>query len=109
MWVDGQGVLHTVALPDPTDVMTGEFRRGLDALLAAERERLSGIVEEVQIRLLKMDWSHMSRSDSDVESTPPQALLHGAVHTSGDISDAIERVQERWRLDVALALEDYID
>lgn len=109
MWVDGQGVLHTVALPDPTDVMTDEFRRGLDSLLAAERARLSDIVEEAQMRLLEMEWSHMGRSESDVESTPPRDLLHGAVHTSDDVSDAIEGVPERWRLDVALALEDYID
>ncbi|NPD05998.1 hypothetical protein HN031_15050 [Nocardioides sp. zg-1308] len=108
MWVDSNGVLHTVGLPDPADVMTGEFRRGVDALLAAERERLSDMVDEVQTRLLEMDWSHL-RSECDVESTPPPNLLHGAVQTSDDVSDAIERVQERWRLDVALALEDYID
>lgn len=109
MWVDGKGVLHTVALPDPTDVMTGEFRRGLDSLLAAERERLSDIVEDVQARLLEMDWSHVNRSESGIEATPPRDLLRGAVRTFDDVSDAIERVQERWRLDVALALEDYID
>lgn len=109
MWVDGKGVLHTVALPDPTDVMTGEFCRGLDSLLVAERERLRGIIEDVQARLLEMDWSHMNRSEVDVDSTPPRELLHGAVQTSDDVSDAIERVPERWRLDVALALEDYID
>ncbi|MDZ5662305.1 hypothetical protein SFC79_11055 [Nocardioides sp. S-58] len=55
MWVDSNGVLHTVGLPDPADVMTGEFRRGVDALLAAERERLSDMVDEVQTRLLEMD------------------------------------------------------
>lgn len=109
MWVDGKGVLHTVALPDPTDVMAGEFCRGLDSLLVDEREHLRDIVEDVQTRLLEMDWSHMNRSEFDVESTPPRDLLHGAVQTSVDVSDAIERVQERWRLDVALALEDYID
>lgn len=109
MWVDGQGVLHSVALPDPTDVMTGDFLRGLDALLAAERERLSDIVEDAQMRLLAMDWSRVGSSESDVELAPPRDLLNGAVRTPDDVSDAIGRVPERWRLDAVLALGDYID
>lgn len=66
MWLDGERVLHTVALPDPTERMTGELCRGL------------------------------------VPCSSPSA-------SACDVSDAIEWVLERWRLDVTLALEGYID
>lgn len=109
MWVDDDNVLHTVALPTPTDVMTDGFRRGMDSLIFRDRERLRDLVDDAQDRLLKADWSHLERSESFIGVPPPVDLLDGPARTTSDVALALASVDERWRLDVALALEDYLD
>jgi len=89
--------------------MAHEFREGLDSLVLGEHKGLQDLVEEAELRLLRADWSHLTRSDAYVEMTPPADLLQGAVKTLRNLVDAIERVDERWRLDAVLAIEDYID
>jgi len=89
--------------------MSVEFRRTLDLLLVVERSRLRDLVEAAQGLLLEMDWSHLNRSEDYVRTAPPKGLLQGTVATPEDVVDAIRSVPERWRLDVAVALEDYID
>jgi len=43
--VDEEGVDHTVALLDPTRVMTADFQVSLDALVAGDRHALRVIVQ----------------------------------------------------------------
>jgi hypothetical protein len=40
---------------------------------------------------------------------PPRKILRGSVEDMADLMAALERVDQRWRLDAILALQDYID
>lgn len=59
--IDDDGVLRTVALPDPTDVMTEQFRVGLDSIIAIHRDPLRELVESALMRVYQRDWSHQRR------------------------------------------------
>ena len=109
MWIDEAAVAHTVALPNPTDVMSSEFREGLDALAPADREALRDEVERWEKGLYAAGWQGFTMSADLVGAAPPKALLHGRVRTVGDVEAAVERVGRQWRLDVLMALGDYLD
>jgi hypothetical protein len=110
VWIDDEGVLHTVALRDPTDVMTDEFRAGLDAIAASHRAALRGIVERAENRVYDADWFPL-KTDQEVHiaAAPPVGLLQGRVVKPEDVTKAIDQVDARWRLDAIMALDDYLD
>ena len=102
-------VAHTVALPNPTDVMSTEFREGLDRLSPSDREALQDEVERWEEGLLSAGRHGFTGSADLVEVVPPTALLQGSVWTVQDVEAAVERVEPQWRLDALLALGDYLD
>lgn len=109
MWIDVAGVAHTVALPNPTDVMSSEFREALDALPAVEREALRDEVERWEEERYRAGWQGFAVSSDLVGAAPPMALLEGRVQAVVDVEAAVERVAPQWRLDVLMALGDYLD
>lgn len=109
MWIDDAGVAHTVALPNPTDVMSSEFREALDALAPGDREALGDEVQRWEERLYAAGWQGFAMSSELEGAGPPTALLEGRVQTVGDVEAAVERVDQQWRLDVLVALADYLD
>jgi hypothetical protein len=109
VWVDEEGVGHTVALPDPTKVMSADFQAGLDVLVGRERDALRSIVEHAEKRAYEADWSDLVGSEVHVEAPAPADLLHGHPTTPDHVAHAIDQVVPRWRLDVILALDDYVD
>jgi hypothetical protein len=109
MWIDDDGVTHTVALPDPTRVMSDDFRASLDALVAGDRDALRVIVEHAEMRAHEADWSDLVGSEIHVAAPAPVDLLQGRLATPDDVAHAIDQVVPRWRLDVILALDDYLD
>ena len=108
MWIDDDRVLHTVALPDPTYLMTDEFRDGLGSIPPAQRGALQELVEGALMCVYETDWSDLPRSAADVGTVPPPSLLTGKVMTPEDVARAIDSVEPRWRLDAITALDDYI-
>lgn len=50
MWVGDQGVCHTVALPDPTELMSDTFRQSLDQLMVRDQKDLDEVIEIDWIR-----------------------------------------------------------
>lgn len=108
MWVDDGGVAHTVALPDPTDVMADDFRADFDALALSDLEALQLVIGRAEEQAYESGWFELSASEEYVGSTPPVALLRGRVLSAGDVASAIEQTDLRWRLDVIMALDDYI-
>lgn len=112
MWVDVDGVAHTVALPDPTGLMTTDFELSLDALLAVDRAAVLRIVEQEEDRFFEEDL--LGLADPAKESvferqTPPMALLAGPVNTSEALRSAVRQVEWRWRLDAISAISHYVD
>lgn len=108
MWIDDDGNLHTVALPDPTDVMSDDFRAGLDAVSRSDADSLREVVEHAEEQVYEADWHGLNTSEELVGTPPPVDLLRGDVSTAKDVADAIEQTDLRWRLDVILALDDYL-
>lgn len=109
MWIDDEGVAHSVALPDPAHVMTGNFRSSLDTIAAADGDALRSIVKRAEARAYGADWSDLDRSKLHVGAPPPAELLQGRVTSPEDVDRAIFKVAPRWRLDAILALDDYLD
>lgn len=44
MWVDAEGVSHTVALPDPAELMSDAFRLCLDRLAGERTKEVLGVM-----------------------------------------------------------------
>lgn len=110
MWIDVKGVCHTVALPDPAELMSDEFRHGLDRLISERGEEISDLVSTEEERFYR---EHAAGPVSGPEEsgfeglTPPLGLLRGSVTTVEELSARIGAVEHRWRLDVLVALDEY--
>lgn len=112
MWIDEDGVAHTVAIPEPADLMSDDFRRDLDSLVAGRRSEVEHVLEAAQTGIFEQDLPAVVGLDGDIEfeGTPaPPELLIGELVTVHDLASALERTDLRWRLDAVLAIEDYID
>ena len=81
MWIDDVGVLHTVALADPTELMTSEFRDGLAVIIAERRTDLRAILELAEERAYDSDWPNLPKANAYIAATPPIGLLHGDIVT----------------------------
>jgi hypothetical protein len=109
MWVTADGVAHTVALPSPSELLTER------ALVAFENLR-KGLGDEPLEELLEDEESAIFEDtltqDTDgrfVGLTPPRAILDGDLSTADLLVATVRAVDQRWRLDVVLALQDLID
>lgn len=112
MWTDDEGIPHTVALPDPAEVMSDDFRSGLDALVASHLSEVEDILEVAEAQIFEGDLSALFAPGRDTRfngAAPPTGLLEGPLSTINDLQDALARVDLRWRLDAVLAVNDYID
>jgi hypothetical protein len=111
VWVDDQGVCHTVALPDPTKLMSLAFRRSLDQLLARGQEAVATAIEAEEI-LFYEEWERSPSQEFNeakfVSVAPPVALMIGPVGTITELRGLLCEVNLRWRLDALAALDDYL-
>lgn len=108
MWIDADGVVHTVALPDPTDVMTDRFRTSLDQLISQDSDAVAELIAEEQDRFFDGEAVTTDGEDEYASAAPPVGLLDKLVRTTEELRSTIADVDIRWRLDVLLALEDYV-
>lgn len=108
MWIDADGVVHTVALPDPTDVMTDRFRSSLDQLVSQNSNAVAESIDEEHDRLFAGELGASDGEDEYSGVAPPLGPLDKPVRSTEELSSTIASVDRRWRLDVLLALEDYV-
>jgi hypothetical protein len=108
MWVDSEGVAHTVALPEPAQVMTSQFRIGLDALVARDRAAVEHVLSQAERGIFEALASGES-SDWPVEQPAPDGLLDQTVQVAMQLAVALAEVEICWRLDAVMAVEDYLD
>ena len=106
MWIDSKGVCHTIALPDPTALMTPAFRESFDALLTTDSEAVEALIDDES--WFVPDFRETGPQAEFVNRTPPTGLLSAAVASVDDLAATIRSVHVQWRLDVVLALEDYL-
>lgn len=112
MWLEGDGVAHTIALPRPKQLMTKRFRADLDALLQGESRRVRAILrgeEDVICDGLQVESADLRAQRPYIDQTPPVRILRGALERPEDVCAAIGHVEAPWRLDCVIALRDYVD
>ena len=95
MWRTRDGVMHTVALPEPRDVFQFEV-----------------MVESVQDDLVS-HWDGVPLDEDGERAFFAQAVPVGtfdsAVTDEESLAEALRRIEPRWRLDVTSAVEDLAD
>lgn len=107
MWIDDEGVVHTVALPDPTDVKSDGFRSSLDQLISQDSESVAEMIATEQDRFFDGEAGTPDGNEY-AGVTPPLGLLDKPVRTPEELRSTLAAVDMRWRLDVLMALEDYV-
>lgn len=109
MWVTPDGVQHTLALPEPVDVLSA---RGLETfavlVAAADRDDLELWIDDRLIAL------HDASFEPDPEGlfferVPAAGLLDGDLSTLDGLAAALDAVDPRWQVDLLLALHDVLD
>lgn len=111
MWVDYDGVAHTVALPRPKQLMTKSFRVSLEVLVQSDPDAVQAALEIAEEQVFEVE---PAAAAPEVEARfvglpPPRKILRGSVEDVSGLVAALDRVDQRWRLDAILALHDYID
>lgn len=112
MWVDDRGVFHTVALPEPTDLMALDFRDSFAVLVANDVAAVEAVVTDEADRFYKEARGYLLGTNVEFdycELIPPRDLVRGNVHDLSHLRRQIREVEWRWRLDVLTAIEDYVD
>lgn len=61
------------------------------------------------MRAYESDWSDLVGSELHVDAPAPPDLLQGQVASPDDVALATDQVWPGWRLDVIMALDDYLD
>jgi len=109
MWVAEDGVQRTIALPDPSDVLSEEGLSTFAVLVsAADRDELELWIDD---RLLALHDATF-KPDPDgvfVERVPAAGMLDGDLSTYEGLGAALDDVDPRWQVDLLLALHDLID
>ena len=110
MWVDDDGVAHTVALPKPKQLMTKSFRGSLEPVVQSDPESVEAALETAEEQMFEVKpAAAVPAVEARFEGLPPpRKILRGSVEDVADLLATLERVDPRWKLDAILALQDYI-
>lgn len=106
MWVTADGIIHSVALPEPERVLGPVAARSWAELSAGTPvEPLSDLLESHEGEIFELELS----PDTDAEffeEIPPAGIFDMEFASLDELSDAIRSVDTRWRIDVVSALTD---
>jgi hypothetical protein len=94
MWVDVEGVCHTVALPDPTELMSDGFRESLDRLIGEQAEEVSDLLsaEEDQFYQEQLAGLPIDVQEHSFEGmSPPSGLLAASACQHGSLTTLTSR------------------
>jgi hypothetical protein len=109
MWITEDGVQHSIALPDPAELLT-DLALETFARLVADRgaERLSLDVDD---RLLALhDAGFPPDPDGHfVERVPDVGMLDGDLSTLEGLDRALAPIDPRWQVDLLFALQGLAD
>lgn len=110
MWRDGEGRLHTLALPDPVRAFQDDVG-DLLTIDAATRAALDEVLEDAEDEVVDY-WREVpvdaAAEDPFVnESAPP--VVRPLSLSPSEVAVWLGQIDLRWRLDVILALQDFLD
>lgn len=109
MWVTADGVQHSIALPDPSEVLGAQGLASFAALVAAaDRDELELWIDD---RLLALHDATFEPDTEGVffERTPDIGILDGDLSTYDGLAAALDAIDPRWQVDLLLALHDLLD
>ena len=113
MWRTEDGRLHTVALPDPTQVFIRDALAGAEAVLRdLGPDEAREFAEELQDEAsLAVDVVPLDQDEERqfADAAPPLELVSEVAEDEEHLRRLVSEIDRRWRLDVAFALEDLID
>ena len=110
MWVTEDGVMHTVALPDPTTAMTETFVDSLDSLGPDARISLLDALEGEQENLSDQTFTGVvpSAPTNPDDDAIPVGYLDGHFSSPSHVMSYLKGLDPQWRLDAYLAVEEYL-
>lgn len=111
VWVDDQGVCHTVALPEPADLMSDIFLQSLNQLVARGQEDVAEAMFNDQLRFCEERTKLLVPDSNEAEFvglSPPVDLLAAPFETLAELRRLLYEIDDRWRLDALAAIEDYL-
>lgn len=109
MWVTPDGVQRTIALPDPSDVLSAQGLATFAALVAGtDRDDLELWIDD---RLLALHDASFEPDPEGVffERVPAAGMLDGDLSTLDGLGAALDAIDPRWQVDLLLALHDLLD
>lgn len=113
MWMDAEGVAHTVALPDPRPAFSDDLMGALVIAATTDSAPLAALVDDL-----------LERVEADLKDSPRDERLVGVALPDGTITDVTEpppddvvarlrdalvAVPAHFLLDALLATEDLLD
>lgn len=109
MWLTADRVIHTVALPNPEEVLGPIAARCWAELIATTpAESLSARLESRAEEIYDLELS--ADTDSEFfEAAPPIGVFDVEFTSLDEFNDAIRAIETRWRIDVVGALMDLND
>jgi hypothetical protein len=109
MWITPDGVQHSLALPDPTEVLTDRALASFAVLVGrADRDDLELWIDD---RLLALHDASFPPDPDGLffERAPAVGMLDGDLSTLEGLDEALAPIDPRWQVDLLLALHDIVD
>jgi hypothetical protein len=113
VWRGSDGRFHTIALPDPSEAFTSAAAAAVRQVLdKAEYDDVESLLERLELSLVE-HWDTRPRDEeaeaSFVDMPVPPRLFDRVVASLPEMEAALDEVDPRWRLDVAMAVDDLAD
>ena len=113
MWLDAQGVVHTVAIPDAAAV-GDDVRAIVSGLDPAKKEELRLDLEALQDHYFDLvEAGEIQAASNEVnfeaKSLPFMVTEIGDLQGTAGLITYLQACEDRWRLDAVQAVQDYVD
>lgn len=109
MWVTSDGRTNTVALPDPSYVLSDlAFDTWCELVETVPQVQLEQMLTERFDAVLAKHPHPPDLDDEYVGMAPPQAVVDRDLSTLDQLEQALNAVEPRWYLDVVDALRDLV-
>jgi hypothetical protein len=107
MWLDERGVVHTVAVPEPSSVLGPELVSTIATAKRSERKALDRALERLRDSFYESMETQFAPLGVE-NGVPDRGLLADDIIVS-DIPACLERVSLIWRIDLIDAVQDVLD
>lgn len=111
MWIDANGVGHTVALPDPSVAMSAETVDSLKAMAPSARAELMDLLDDYYWNdYVARSRRELVRSPMAPEGAPlPAGYITAVIGSAQDGVELVKATEPAWRIDVLEALQDFFE